>query len=119
MVYTAGSPALAALEMLVHLGRPATLPAYVLIACSFEEALVTRLDRSRLPRHWRSYPAPPELQLLGDEWLKSRTSPVLEVPSAVITTELNYLLNPRHRDFASVARSTPEPFEFDLRLLRL
>jgi RES domain-containing protein len=119
MVYTAGSAALAALEMLVHLGRGATLPAYVLIACSFDDALVTRLDRSRLPPHWRSYPAPPELQLLGDEWLRSSTSPVLEVPSAVIPTEPNYLLSPRHRAFASVVRSNPEPFEFDLRLLRL
>jgi RES domain-containing protein len=119
MVYTAGSAALAALEMLVHVGRGATLPAYVLIACSFEETLVSRLDRSRLPAHWRSYPAPPELQLLGDEWLKAGASPVLEVPSAVIPTETNYLLNPRHRNFASVARSMPEPFEFDLRLLKL
>jgi RES domain-containing protein len=119
MVSTAGSASLAALEMLVHLGRGATLPAYVLIACSFDETLVSRLDRSRLPAHWRSYPAPPELQLLGDEWLKSDRSPVLEVPSAVIPTESNYLLNPRYREFASVRVSTPEPFEFDLRLLRL
>jgi RES domain-containing protein len=119
MVYTAGSAALAALEMLVHLGRSATLPAYVLIACSFEETLVSRLDRSRLPARWRSYPAPPELQLLGDAWLKSNSSAVLEVPSAVIPTDPNYLLNPGHRDFTSVGVSLPEPFQFDLRLLRL
>jgi len=119
MVYTAGSAALAALEMLVHLGRGATLPAYVLIACSFDDTLVSRLDRSRLPAHWRSYPAPPELQLLGGKWLKRGTSPVLEVPSAVIPNEPNYMLNPRHRDFASITLSPPEPFEFDLRLLRL
>jgi RES domain-containing protein len=106
MVYTAGSAALAALEMLVHLGRSATLPAYVLIACSFHEALVTRLDRMRLPTHWHSYPAPPELQLLGDAWLKSHASPVLEVPSAVIPTESNYLLNPRHREFSKQAGDT-------------
>jgi len=118
-VYTAGSAALAALEMLVHLGRSAALPAYVLIACSFDESLVARLDRSRLPAHWRSYPAPPELQQLGGEWLKRGTSPVLEVPSAIIPSESNYLLNPRHRDFASITLSTPEPFAFDLRLLRL
>jgi RES domain-containing protein len=119
VVYTAGSAALAALEMLVHVGRGATLPAYVLIACSFEETLVSRVDRSRLPAHWRSYPAPPELQLLGDEWLKSNTSPVLEVPSALIPTEPNYLLNPRHRNFDAVALSPPEPFDLDLRLLKL
>jgi RES domain-containing protein len=119
MVYTAGSAALATLEMLVHLGQGATLPAYVLIACSFDETRVSRLDRSRLPAHWRAFPAPPELQLLGGEWLKRGTSAVLEVPSAVIPTEVNYLLNPRHRDFATIRVSTPEPFQFDLRLLRV
>ena len=119
MVYTAGSAALAALEMLVHLGRGATLPAYVLIACSFDEALVTHADRARLPAHWRAYPAPPELQLLGDAWLRSGVSAVLEVPSAVIPTEPNYLLNPRHPDFGSIVRSAPQRFEFDLRLLSI
>lgn len=119
MVYTAGSAALAALEMLVHLGRAATLPAYVLIACSFDEALVTRANRATLPANWRSYPAPPELQQLGDAWLRRGTSAVLEVPSAVIPTEPNYLLNPQHADFPSIARTAPQPFEFDLRLLSL
>jgi RES domain-containing protein len=119
VVYTAGSAALAALEMLVHLGRGATLPAYVLIECAFDESLVVALDRSRLGDRWRAYPAPPRLQQLGDAWLKSGVSAVLEVPSAVIPLASNYLINPRHGDFASIQRSTPEPFEYDLRLLRV
>ena len=118
VVYTAESAALAALEMLVHLGRGASLPAYVTISCSFEPALVSHLDRSRLPENWRSYPAPPSLQLIGDEWLKSASSAVLEVPNAIIVTESTYLLNPRHTDFASIRISKPQRFEFDLRLLR-
>jgi RES domain-containing protein len=117
VVYTANSAALAALEMLVHLRRTASLPAYGLIGCSFEESLVTTLERSRLPANWRSYPAPPELQLLGDEWIRAGDSPVLEVPSAVVPTESNYLLNPQHRAFARIRASRSQPFDFDLRLL--
>jgi RES domain-containing protein len=117
LVYTSGSAALAALEMLVHLGRRSTLSAYVLIACTFEERLVQRLDMKRLPPNWRSYPAPPELQLIGDEWAKSATSAVFEVPSAVIETEWNYLLNPHHRDFTAIRVGDPRPFDFDERLL--
>jgi hypothetical protein len=41
------------------------------------------------------------------------------VPSALIPREPNYLLNPRQRDFTSLVRSASQPFEFDLRLLRL
>jgi RES domain-containing protein len=118
VVYTAASPALAALEMLVHLGTSGVLPAYVSIKCSFDESIVLRLDRHRLPKDWRSSPAAPELALVGDAWLKDGTSAVLEVPNAIIPAESNYLLNPRHRDFTSIALDRPQPFEFDLRMLQ-
>lgn len=117
IVYTASSAALAALEMLVHLGKATILPSYVLASCSFDERLVSRVDRSKLPVNWRSYPAPSELQLVGDGWVKRRESAVLEIPSVIIDTESNYLLNPAHADFARVTIAAPRPFEFDLRLL--
>lgn len=118
VVYTAESAALAALELLVHLGRGSILSAYVLIACTFDEALVSPLDRKRLPNNWRSYPAPPELQLIGDEWVKTGRSAVQKVPSAAIATDANYLLNPRHPDFQAIRVSDPQPFEYDPRLLK-
>jgi RES domain-containing protein len=115
VVYTSQSAALAALELLVHLGRASILLAYVLIPCTFDDAVVSRLDRRRLPKNWRSYPAPPSLQLIGDEWVTSGTSAVLEVPSAVIETESNYLLNPHHPRFHAVGLLNPQRFAFDLR----
>ncbi len=118
VVYTSQSAALAALELLVHLGRGAILPAYVLIPCIFADALVWRLDQKHLPKNWRSYPAPPELQMIGDEWVKAGTSAALKVPSAVIQTDSNYLLNPHHPDFRAIRVLDPQPFEFDLRLLK-
>lgn len=116
-VYVAENAALAALEMLVHLD-PSILPAYVRIPCTFNEALVAKLDRGQLPRNWQSSPAPPELQQLGDAWLKSGSSAILEVPSAVIEIESNYLLNPGHPDFGRIEIGAVSPFEFDLRLLK-
>ena len=117
VVYTAENAALAALEMLVHLDAAAR-PAYVLIPCTFPGAIVLRLDRRRLPAGWRSYPAPAALQQLGDAWLKSGASAVLDVPSVVIDMQSNYLLNPPHPDFARVTAGTPGPFDFDARLLK-
>jgi RES domain-containing protein len=118
VVYTSQSAALAALEMLVHLGRGSILLAYVLIPCTFDDAVVAQLNRKRLPKKWRSYPAPPGLHAIGDEWVKSGTSAVLEVPSTVIETDSNYLLNPHHRDFQAIRVMDPQPFEFDVRLLK-
>jgi RES domain-containing protein len=38
------------------------------------------------------------------------------VPSAVVPLEVNYLLNPAHRDFRRIRVATPQPFAFDPRL---
>jgi RES domain-containing protein len=116
-VYVAGSVALAALEMLVHVDS-SILPANVRIPCTFTEALVRRLDRSQLPSNWQSSPAPPELQQLGDRWLNAGASAILEVPSAVVEIESNYLLNPAHPDFRRIQIGEASPFEVDLRLLK-
>lgn len=117
MIYTSGSVSLAVLEVLVHVQEANLISSYSLIPARFDDALVQHLDRSRLPDDWRSYPAPPELQQLGDEWVRSQTSSVLEVPSAVVERESNYLLNPAHPDFSSIFIGEPEPFNFDERLL--
>ena len=116
MIYTSGSAALAALEMLVHLGRMTTLPAYVVISCDFDEKLA--IDVDKLPKNWRTFPAPPDVQAIGDAWLKSGKSAVLRVPSAVIPAESNYLLNPAHAKFDRIRIGELERFELDLRLIR-
>jgi RES domain-containing protein len=41
---------------------------------------------------------------------------VFQVPSVVVPTENNYLLNPNHPDFAGMRIGTPMPFPFDERL---
>ena len=118
IVYTSHSRSLAVLEVLVHLNRTGVvLASYSLCAAFFGEDLVGRLDPSRMPEGWRAYPAPPDLRAIGDAWVQGRTSPVLEVPSAIVEGESNYLLNPAHPEFSSVAVGDPEPLEFDPRLL--
>lgn len=115
VVYLASSRALGALELLVHLDS-ATLPSsFVCIPVSFQGSMVETLDPSLLPSNWHASDAP-RLQALGDEWIASRRSLVLEVPSAVIPQESNFLLNPHHPDFRRVAVHPPESFQFDPRL---
>ena len=118
MVYTSQSAALAVLELLVHLNNSAVLASYVLFSARFDDKLVTRLDRSRLPKNWRTFPAPAALQALGDQWVKSRTSLVLGVPSVVVDGETNYLINPEHPDINALTISAPKRFDFDQRLLK-
>jgi len=118
MVYLAGSRALAALEMAVHLDRSTLLASFALIECSFDESLVAGLASSALPSDWKTSPPPLALATLGDTWVKEAKTAILAVPSAVIEEELNFLLNPGHPDFAKVKISTPRRFDFDPRLLK-
>jgi RES domain-containing protein len=117
MVYTAGSQALAALELLVHLDRSALLAAYVLIPCEVEETLVATLDHAELPPHWRSSPPPHQLAVIGDRWARAARSVALVVPSAVVPDESIVLLNPAHPAYAGVRVGVARPFEVDHRLL--
>lgn len=117
VAYAAQSVALATLEVLVGLQKASLLPSYSLTSVQFEESQVEVLPLVSLPVNWREYPAPPKLQALGDQWATDSRSLVLQVPSAIIETEANYLLNPMHPSFASVTISAAVPFEIDARLV--
>ncbi len=102
VVYLGANPSICALELLVNTGEPEDLYRipYAIIPVDFDEALLGRL-RS-LPPDWRSYPPPPSCAALGDRWRAEGAKAILEVPSAVISLERNFLLNPLHQDFAQV-----------------
>ncbi|MCB1079902.1 MAG: RES family NAD+ phosphorylase, partial [Verrucomicrobiae bacterium] len=60
---------------------------------------------------------PPSTKDIGDLWVRQARSAVLELPSVIIPTEPNYLLNPSHPDFKKIVIGKAEPFAFDPRLL--
>jgi RES domain-containing protein len=117
IVYLSSSPALAALEVLVNADAQLLLAVpYVAIVVEFDESLVTRSER--LPKNWRDDPPPKSAARIGDDWVVSAASLLLEVPSAVIPFERNYLLNPAHPAMGSLRIGKPQAFSFDTRLLR-
>lgn len=118
IVYTASSAALAALEVLVHVD-PLTAPSDLrLLAIDIPDDLSTAvLEATMLPADWSTVPAPLSLQTIGVSWLTSRGSAVLSVPSAVITVERNFLLNPQHPETKRTRIISDEAFTFDPRLL--
>lgn len=118
IVYTSATPSLAALELLVHVD-PALAPTDVrLLEIDVPSGVsVEGCDPETIIADWMSYPAPSELQDFGSKWLSSLRSAVLEVPAAVMPVESNFLLNPRHPQFARVSVVRELPFSFDSRLL--
>jgi RES domain-containing protein len=118
MIYTAQSQALAVLEMLIHLDSPELLKRYSLFEVEMDLLYVAELDLSNLPRNWRANPTPAGVRALGDDWVASRRSVVLRVPSALVPAESTFLLNPQHPDFSKLCIGKAVPFQFDPRLAR-
>lgn len=116
-VYLADNRALAALEVLVHLNPSMTALKYQMIEVSFPKTLVQRIDIEPLTTALTSPSVQPATQRAGDAWLTEARAPVLQVYSSIITEEPNYVLNPKHPQFARIAIGTSKPFAFDPRLL--
>jgi len=117
-VCVAGSMSLAMLEVLVHVKAPELLTKYVAFEVTFDDSLITRVNLKKLPRAWKQSPPPPAVQQIGDAWVAEETSPVLRVPSVIVRTEWNYLLNPAHPEFDRITRGPREAVKFDPRLAK-
>ena len=117
VIYTSATQSLAMLEMLVQ-DEPLRA-RYVMIPATLPKGMkVERLVPEQLPTDWRSLAARQQLQALGTDWARRRSSAALAVPSAVIPSETNYLLNPLHPSFAKIEIGKPQDFVTDLRLIR-
>jgi RES domain-containing protein len=119
VVYTSASISLAVLEYTVNYRRRGWVPATVLGRAMIPASVrVEAISIDKLPANWFAASPSPQLQVLGGEWLERGETAVLRVPSAIVTEEWNYLLNPLHADFRRFRISTPKPFNFDQRVAR-
>ena len=53
---------------------------------------------------------------IGDRWLDRGQSAVLQVPSAVVIGESNFIVNPNHPDCAALVTGPITDFRYDPRL---
>ena len=118
MAYCAQSCALAMLEQLVHTDSDLWPDDLVSIAAELDEADIEIVNPASLSRDWRTSPPPPALARIGDEWVASRRSLGLKVPSAVVPNEYNILLNPGHSNISNLRIHGHAPCVLDPRLRR-
>jgi len=115
VIYAAASRPSAILEILVHY---AVLPKdFVMTLISIPGRLsIIDVPHNVLSPGW-DVPIPvPATQEYGRQWIANSRSAVLRVPSAVVTSEWNYVLNVLHPDFREITFGPSEPFHFDPRL---
>jgi RES domain-containing protein len=115
VIYCAATTSLCELEVLAN---SAGLPkGMVRIAAEVPDALaVLTIKDEDLPPDWQAPMAPESTKIFGTRWADSKATAVLSDPSAIVPSERNYILNPRHPDFSAIRFGKPEPIVFDPRL---
>jgi len=120
VTYCATSPSLCVLEKLVHIEDPALLPDLVMVTYDVPDALsVDAIGLDDLPGDWRRREA--WTQQKGDAWHRSRATPLLQVPSAIIplrgSPDVDLLVNHGHPAAARIRVRKLQPFVLDPRLV--
>jgi RES domain-containing protein len=119
LAYCASTLSLAVLELLAH-ADPAAFPEDLI---AIEAEIPDDLPRvhwppEALPAGWREEAGRAGLQAKGGAWVKAGTSGVLLVPSVIVPSEVNVLVNPAHPDAARILVVGRAPFSLDPRLFQ-
>ena len=117
-VYLGESLALAGMELLVHLKAERVLETYRKMPVLIPQRLVMHVGEDQLPPDWAQPSLYPVTQEIGDGWIDHARSAVLQVPSAVIRGETNFIVNPEHADFSAIGTGSISSFRYDPRLTR-
>lgn len=118
-VYAAEHLSLSVLEVAVHTTFKQIPSNYRVVQLEVPDDLImTVLPVADLDENWRTFPSPFSTQQIGDQFLKKKKTAVLKVPSAVVPSEYNVVLNPHHPDFKTIQIKAILPFDFDIRLFQ-
>ena len=117
VVYLSQNVSLSLLETLVHAGLD-TLPGILLLSMVQldDDLFARRSSVPDLPQDWDVYPSPQSTKALGANWFARGETLILEVPSAIVRQERNFLINTTHADFARIGQINTEEFRVDPRL---
>lgn len=115
VLYTGESKEIALLENIVHI-PPLMTPKLDILTIEIPDDSITELKISDLPKNWHHFPAPTVLSEFGQKWVDIGQTLALKVPSSIINSTHNFILNCNHSNYKSVNILNQEEFRFDSRL---
>jgi RES domain-containing protein len=122
LLYTSSTQALACLETVVHLSSgDLPLNRYLVRIDIPDNVWIKRetLSADTLHVGWDALPAGKISLDLGDRWVNSGSSCILEVPSAIVPDEQNVLINPAHPDAVHIEATKIRKWQYDARIKSL
>lgn len=112
-LYCSEHISLCMLENMVNMGDDLVRRQFTLLHLFIPEQKMRTIDSEALKKNWiQDFDY---TQWLGNQFLE-QDGFILKIPSAIVTEEYNYMLNPLHPDFRKVRVVKATPFYFDERL---
>jgi RES domain-containing protein len=117
VLYTSENTALALLEIVVNI-PPMFRPDLHLLKLDVPKEKIIQFDSKQLPDNWFKYPAPRILAEMAEKHYLDPEILGIQVPSAIVHDQFNFILNPISSHFKEVKLLSKQPFIFDPRLYR-
>jgi RES domain-containing protein len=118
MLYCAQHISLAVLEMLVNTQfKDYSIELSLMYIRLPDDIKPAEIKLNKIKTGWKedhSY-----TKFMGDEFIRQNNSLILQVPSAVINEEFNFLVNPLHADFKKIKIIHSKSFWPDARLFSI
>lgn len=116
-LYTSETKSLAMLEVLTNTPLAILRSDFSIITIEITGSFSTdEYTLKDLPSGWNEYPVPISIIRMGDRWLTAGKSLLLRVPSVIVPSECNLIINPAHPDFSKVKITGTEKLVIDKRV---
>lgn len=117
VLYTGKTKEIALLENIVHV-PPMISPKLDILTIEIPDNTITKLSIEDLPENWAHFPAPTILSEIGQKWVDEGKTLALQVPSSIIHSSYNIILNCKHPRYSKVKIVEQKKFFFDSRLIK-
>ncbi len=116
VLYTGESKEIALLKTIVPT-PPMIVPDLAILTLEIPDNSISGIEIKDLPNNWADFPAPVILSEIAELWVSSQKSIALKVPSCLIHSAHNYILNCRHPEYNRVKVLENKDFHFDARFM--
>lgn len=115
VLYTGENKEIALLETIVLI-PPMLIPDLVILIIEIPDDSTKEIELTQLPKNWVNYPAPTILSEIAENWVQKEETIALKVPSCIIHSSHNFILNCNHPDYKRIKILDQQNFYFDTRL---
>jgi len=119
-LYTSENRALCALELLVHIKKELLPTSYVILAITIPRKLekeIVKINERELEKGWDNLQVENFTQELGEKYFTKKNKLGILIPSVIIQSEYNIVLNSNHKNYKSIKVKEKIKFILDKRLL--